>query len=87
VFKSLLERFSEGLEIASTFWLNKRSISILELPLPHAFRPRVNGWEVEFAAAGRMSARLVQGGDHQVDVKPGDRLIANGEEIYLAVKT
>ena len=67
----------------STVWLNKRALAILELPVPHTFTSRADGWDVEFGAVGRLVVKPIHGGPENVDVEPGDRLIASGEELYL----
>ncbi len=67
-------------------WLNKRAITLLELPLPHGFTSDPRGWQAEFSTTGTIVARFVHGGEHRIDVASGDKLIASGEELYLARK-
>jgi hypothetical protein len=90
VFESLSVSLSTDAEMPpppTTIWLNKHGIAVLELPFPHAFRPRADGWEVEFSAGGRLTARLLHGGEYAYDVRVGDKLVASRDEMYLAVKT
>ena len=69
--------------MSNAIWFNKRAIALLELPLPHAFSSHPHGWQVEFGAAGRIVAKLSQGGVQNIDVLPGDTLISSAEELYL----
>jgi hypothetical protein len=71
---------------STTFWLNKRALTSLELPLPHTFQSRTDGWAIEFSAAGRIVVTPTHGGKEQIDVESGDMLIASGEELYLKLK-
>lgn len=64
-------------------WLNKRAVTLLELPLPHSFTSTSQGWEVEFSATGTVVAKFVHGGEHRINVLSGDKLIASGEELYF----
>lgn len=63
--------------------MNKRTVAILDLPLPHAFQPEPGGWRVQFSIAGDVVARLAPGGEQRVGVGAGDTLVASGDDLYL----
>jgi hypothetical protein len=67
-------------------WFNRRTIVLLELPFPHEFQTRSDGWRLDVVEGGKLLARFVDGQQRSFDLRPGDFLLASGEELYLSIR-
>jgi hypothetical protein len=67
-------------------WFNRRSVVLLELPFPHEFQSRDDGWRLEVVEDGKLLATFVDGQQRSFDLRPGDFLLASGEELYLSIR-
>ena len=66
-------------------WLNKRSMSHLEVPIRHRLSAQQGGWRMHFGEAGRITAHT-SNGPIAIDVDESDYLISSGDDFYVAIR-
>jgi hypothetical protein len=66
-------------------WVNKRTVSFLDLPFRHRLVGEAAGWRVEVMEEGKL---VVHGkaGRRGIDVEEGDFVLSSGDDIYVGLQ-
>ena len=76
----------EKAESRTAIYLNKRAVSRIDIPVPHAMSAYSDGWRIEFGAPGRLRLLMSEGHNDNLDVAAGDYLLSSGEDFYLSLQ-
>ncbi len=69
--------------MANGIWLNKQQIARLAIGFQHSLTNQGDGWRLEANEAGPLTTRYSNGGEETVEVRPGDYLVADADEIFV----
>lgn len=66
-------------------WLNKRSVSRVDITVAHDLTSQPAGWRLDVSEPGALVFIV----DHQrvpVDLEPGDYVLASGDDLYVSIQ-
>lgn len=69
--------------MANGIWLNKQQITRLTIGFQHSLTNQGDGWRLEAKEAGPLATRYADGGEETVELRSGDYLVADADEIFL----
>jgi hypothetical protein len=72
--------------VRTAFYINRRSVLRIEIPMAHTLTAHNDGWKITFDALGKIRLLMNEGHNDQIDVKIGDFLLSNGEDIFLSLQ-
>jgi hypothetical protein len=66
-------------------WINKRTVSFLDLPFRHRLIGEASGWRLEVLEAGKLLVHVENGHRRGIDVERGDFVLSSGDDVYVAL--